>query len=132
MTKVGAKMSPEAIEAIFNPSIYAKRKVKDSNKDMIVESANNFYGEGVTQKMVEDYYSKIIDKNDTEPIEYGLNSTMILKDGKVYEDVWKSGGRYGKSIDKIIENLQEATKYTENEPHKKALLKLLEYFKTGD
>lgn len=132
MTKVGAKMSPEAIEAIFNPSIYAKRKVKDSNKDMIVESANNFYGEGVTQKMVEDYYSKIIDKNDTEPIEYGLNSTMILKDGKVYEDVWKSDGRYGKSIDKIIENLQEATKYTENEPQKKALLKLIEYFKTGD
>ncbi len=132
MKETGVKMLPEAIEAIFNPSIYAKRKVKDSKKDMIVESANNFYGDGVTQKMVEDYYSKIIDKNDTEPIEYGLNSTMILKDGKVYEDVWKSGGRYGKALDKVIENLQEATKYAENEPQKKAILKLIDYFKTGD
>jgi dipeptidyl-peptidase III len=132
MKSTGAKLVPEAIEAIFNPSIYVKRKVKDSKKDMIAESANNFYGDGVTQKMVEDYYSKIIDKNDPEPIEYGLNSTMILKDGKVYEDVWKSGGRYGKALDKVIENLQEATKYTENEPQKKAILKLIEYFKTGD
>jgi dipeptidyl-peptidase-3 len=132
MKSTGVKLVPEAIEAIFNPSIYAKRKVKDSKKDMIVESANNFYGDGVTQKMVEDYYGKIIDKNDTQPIEYGLNSTMILKDGKIYEDVWKSGGRYGKALDKVIENLKEATKYTENEPQKKAILKLIEYFQTGD
>jgi len=127
-----ASLSNEAIEAIFNPSLYAKRKVKDSNKDMIAASANNFYGEGVTQKQVEEYYSKVIDKNDHEPIEYGLNSTMILKDGKLAEDVWKSGGRYGKAMGKMIENLKEAVKYAENEPQKKALLKLIDYFRTGD
>lgn len=128
----GANLSNEALDAIFNPSLYAKRKVKDSSKDMIVASANNFYGEGVTQKMVEEYYAKVIDKNDSQPIEYGLNSTMILKDGKLVEDVWKSGGRYGKALDKMIENLNEAVKYAENEPQKKALLKLVDYFKTGD
>lgn len=131
MKSTGAKLSPPAIEAIFNPSMYAKRKVKDATKDMIVSSANNFYGEGVTQKMVEDYYSRIIDKNDPEPIEYGLNSTMILKDGKAYEDVWKIGGRYGKSLEKVNENLLQAIKYAENEPQRNALQKLTEYFKTG-
>lgn len=132
LKETNAKLSSEAIEAIFNPNIYAKRKVKDSKVDMIAASANNFYGDGVTQKMVEEYYAKIIDKNDHEPIEYGLNSTMILKDGKVYEDVWKVGGRYGKALEKVVENLQQATKYAENEPQKKALLKLIDYFKTGD
>lgn len=132
MKKTNAVMSNEALDAIFNPSLYAKRKVKDSQKDMIVESANNFYGEGVTQKMVEDYYAKVIDKNDHQPIEYGLNSTMILKDGKLYEDVWKVGGRYGKALEKVVENLLEASKYAENEPQKKAILKLVDYFKTGD
>lgn len=130
--QANASLSKEALDAIFDPNLYAKRKVKDSNKDMIVASANNFYGDGVTQKMVEDYYSKIIDKNDPEPIEYGLNSTMILKDGQPYEDVWKSGGKYGKALDKVIENLQMAAKYAENEPQKDALLKLADYFRTGD
>lgn len=130
--EAGATISNEALDAIFNPELYKKRKVKDSNKDMIVESANNFYGEGVTQQMVEDYYHNIIDKNDHEPIEYGLNSTMILKDGKVYEDVWKSGGRYGKALDKVIENVLKAAEYAENKPQKDALLLLADYFKTGD
>lgn len=132
LKQANASLSTEAMEAIFNPSLYAKRKVKDSQQDMIVASANNFYGEGVTQKMVEEYYSKLIDKNDPEPIEYGLNSTMILKDGKLVEDVWKIGGRYGKALEKVVENLQEASKYAENEPQKNAILKLVDYFKTGD
>lgn len=132
LKQANASLSTEAMEAIFNPSLYTKRKVKDSQQDMIVASANNFYGEGVTQKMVEEYYSKLIDKNDPEPIEYGLNSTMILKDGKLVEDVWKIGGRYGKALEKVVENLQEASKYAENKPQKNAILKLVDYFKTGD
>lgn len=132
LKETNVSLSAEAIEAIFNPSIHEKRKVKDSDRDMIVASANNFYGDGVTQKMVEEYYEKIVDKNDHQPIEYGLNSTMILKDGKVYEDVWKIGGRYSKALEKVVENLQEAVKYAENDAQAKAITKLIEYFQTGD
>src|SRR5690606_36230826 len=81
-----AKLSDAAIEAIFSTDKYMKRKVKDAGVDIIVASANNFYGEGVTQKMVEEFYAEMIDKSDPRPIEYGLNSTLILKDGKLYED----------------------------------------------
>jgi dipeptidyl-peptidase-3 len=123
----------EAQEAIFSSTKYMYRKVKDATQDMIVLSANNFYGDGVTQKMVEDYYANIIDPKDETPIEYGLNSTMILNEkGELVEDVWKSGGRYGKAIDKIIFWLEKATTVAENEPQKKALLLLIEYYKTGD
>ncbi len=132
MNESGAKLSSEAQEVIFSKSKDMKRKVKDPNVDMITASANNFYGEGVTQKMVEDFYSKLIDKNDPTPIEYGLNSTLILKDGKLFEDVWKSGGRYGKAIDKMIFWLEKAITVAENPQQAKALEKLVKYYQTGD
>ncbi len=130
--ETGAKISKKGFLVIFDPTIDAKRKVKDANVDMIVASANNFYGEGVTQKMVEDFYSKMIDPNDETPVEYGLNSTLILKDGKLFEDVWKSGGKYGKAIDQIIFWLEKAVTVAENPKQEKALKKLIEYYKTGD
>ena len=130
--ETNATISDEAIKTIFDKNTAMKRKVKDANLDMIVASANNFYGKGVTQKMVEDFYSKLIDVNDPTPIEYGLNSTLILKDGKLVEDTWKSGGRYGKSIDKIIFWLKKAVTVAENAQQKSALQKLIQYYQTGD
>lgn len=130
--KATATFSDEALEVIFNPALAAKRKVKDAKVDMIVASANGFYGEGVTQQMVDDYYSKIVNPADKTPIEYGLNSTMILKDGQLYEDVWKVDGKYGKAIEKIVYWLEKASGVAENDDQKAALDKLIEYYKTGD
>lgn len=127
-----AKISKEATQVIFDPKVDSKRKVKDPNVDMITASANNFYGKGVTQKMVTDYYGKLIDPNNPRPIEYGLNSTMILKNGNLVEDVWKSGGRYGKAIDQIIFWLKKAVTVAENKQQAAALSKLIAYYKTGD
>lgn len=127
-----ASISKEAEEAMFSTTKYMKRKVKDANVDMIQASANNFYGKGVTQEAVEAFYAERIDVNDPEPIEYGLNSTLILKDGKLYEDVWKSGGKYGKAIDKIVYWLQKAVTVAENDQQAAALRKLIEFYQTGD
>ena len=132
LKETNTKISAEAIEAIFSTTKYMKRKMKDANVDMVVASANSFYGPGVTQKMVEEFYGARIDKNDHTPVEYGLNSTLILKDGKLYEDVWKSGGKYGSAIDKIIFWLEKAVTVAENNEQKEAFIKLIEYFKTGD
>jgi dipeptidyl-peptidase-3 len=125
-------VSNEGLEAIFSTSKFMKRKVKDANVDMIQASANNFYGEGVTQQAVEDFYNERIDVNDPKPIEYGLNSTLILKDGKLFEDVWKSGGKYGKAIDQIVFWLKKAVTVAENDEQAAALRKLIEYYQTGD
>ncbi|MDH4472319.1 MAG: dihydrofolate reductase [Fluviicola sp.] len=127
-----ASVSSEALEAIFSTTKYMKRKVKDANVDMIQASANNFYGKGVTQEAVEAFYNERIDVNDPEPIEFGLNSTLILKDGKLFEDVWKSGGKYGKAIDKIVYWLKKAVTVAENDEQAAALRKLIEYYQTGD
>ena len=126
------KLSKEAISVIFDTDKAMKRKVKDTNVDMIVASANNFYGNGVTQKMADEFYTKLNNPNDPTPTEIGLNSTLILKNGKLIEDVWKSGGRYGKSIDKIIFWLNKAVTVAENPDQAKALSKLIEFYKTGN
>ncbi len=131
MVAVEHNLSPEALDAIFNPKLEKKRKVKDPNVDMIVASANNFYGKGVTQKMVEEFYAEKQDLNDPKPIELGLNSTLILKNGKLHEDVWKSKGKYGLAIDQIIFWLRKAVKVAENDQQAKALKVLIEYYKTG-
>lgn len=132
LQETGAQLSAEALDVMFSKTKAMKRKVKDPNVDMVAASANNFYGMGVTQQMVEDFYAKIIDENNPTPIEYGLNSTMILKDGKLTEDVWKSGGRYGKAIDQIIYWLQKAVTVAENPQQGKALEQLIAYYQTGD
>jgi len=132
MAETNTKLDGATIDVMFDSDKEMKRKVKDSNVDMIASSANGFYGEGVTQKMVEAYYLKLIDTVTITPIEYGLNSTMILKNGKVFEDVWKSGGKYGAAIDKVIFWLKKAIPVAENVEQKAALAKLIEYYQTGD
>lgn len=132
VAKSGQEVSDELMQFIFEPTIGAKRKVKDPKQDMVVASANNFYGEGVTQQMVEEFYQQKSDPTNNQPIEAGLNSTLILKDGKVTEDVWKLDGRYGAAIEQIIYWLKKASEVTENEAQRAALVKLVEFYATGD
>ena len=127
------EISGEAIAAIFDPEIDAKKVNLDPEKGLLLGSATNFYDPDITAAEVEDFYNQKIDKSDNNPISYGLNSTLIRnEDGSISEDVWKSGGRYGAAIDQIIFWLDKATTVAENEPQKKALELLIEYYKTGD
>ena len=57
---------------------------------------------------------------------------MVLVNDSLKEAVWKSGGKYGKAIDKIIYNLEMASHFAENQNQKAAIDKLIEYYQTGD
>ena len=98
---------------------------------MVAESASNFY-EGVSQKEVEAYYAGRVDAKDPRPVSLGLNSKVIKVRGKVTEDVYKSGGRYGSAIDTIIVWLDKAAAVAETDIQKKEIGLLIEYYKTGD
>lgn len=132
VTQSGQEVSDELMQFLFNPNLGAKRKVKDPNVDMIEASANNFYGDGISQQMVEEFYNQKMDPTNKRPIEAGLNSTLILKDGKIVEDVWKLDGRYGAAIEQIVFWLKNAVEVTENAAQKEALVKLIEFYITGD
>lgn len=116
---------------LFDPNVDSKKVNLDEGVDLIKTSATNYY-EGVTQKEVEDYYAKIIDKKNPEPISYGLNSKMVKENGKITEKKWKVGGMYSQSIEKIVYWLEKASLIAENENQKKSLDLLIEYYKTGD
>jgi dipeptidyl-peptidase-3 len=116
---------------LFDPAIDGKRVSQNADLDLVTNSANNFY-ENVTQKEVDDFYAKRIDKNDPTPISYGLNSKLVKKDGKIIEEVWKEGGLYTEAIEKILYWLEKASSEAENETQKKALDLLIKYYKTGD
>lgn len=116
---------------IFDPKVAPEMVTFDSNVDVIKNSAVNFY-EGVTQKEVENYYKKVIDKSDPQPISYGLNSKMMKVNGKIVEKPWRVGGMYSQSIEKIVFWLEKAAGVAENDLQKNTILKLAEYYKTGD
>jgi dipeptidyl-peptidase-3 len=116
---------------LFDPTVAAKKVSQDSTKDLVAQSAVNFY-EGVTQAEVEAYYEKLAVKNDPTPISYGLNSRVVKKDGKVVEEVASIGGLYGPAIEKIVFWLEKAAGVAENDLQKKVIEKLIEYYRTGD
>ena len=122
----------ELLDIIYSPDIYPQRRSTSPEGDIVALSAVNFY-EGVTREEVEAYYASIIDKNDPNPISYGLNTKVVKgDDGKVVELPWKSGGIYGAAIDKICEELEKAAAVAENEIQARALGILVDYYKTGD
>lgn len=116
---------------IFDPTVLAKRVNQASGVDLITTSANNYY-DGVTQAEVEDFYAKMKVPGDTTPISYGLNSKLVKKDGKIYEDVYKVGGLYSPAIEKIVFWLDKAKGEAETEGMKAYIDKLIEYYTTGD
>ena len=122
----------ELVPVIFDPSVLSKRTVQSGDQDLILASANNYYGGGITQHEVEAFYDKMKDPKDETPISYGLNSRLVKEDGKIVEKVWKVGGLYTQAIEMIVAELQLAVPFAENENQKKVIETLISYYKTGD
>ena len=119
-------------DVIFNPKRYAKRVNQADGQDLVRTSASNLYDENVTQAEVEAYYASIKDTTDLTPVSYGLNTRVAKVDGKVVEQPYKIGGLYSPAIEKIVENLQKALPYAENDAQKAYTQKLIDYYTTGD
>lgn len=122
----------EVLRAIFDPNFDAKKVNLDPDKGLLKGSAVNFYAPDVTEKEVDAFYAKMIDKNDAEPISYGLNSRIAKKDGKLMEQVYKIGGLYGPALEKVVYWLEQAKEVAENDQQAKAIGLLIEFYKTGD
>jgi dipeptidyl-peptidase III len=122
----------EIFPVIFNPEIMPMRVNQADGQDMIKTSACNYYGEGVTQADAENFYNNMKDPGEACPVMYGMNSRLEKKDGKVYENVWRVGGLYGKAIEKIVYWLEKAEPFAENEKQAAVIKKLVEFYRTGN
>ena len=120
------------LPVIYSKELYAQRRSSSKTGDIVALSSVNFY-EGVTRDEVEKYYASITDKNDPEPISYGLNTKVVKgPDGKIREEAWKVGGIYGPALEKICEELEKAKAVAENDVQKKTISELQDYYRTGD
>lgn len=116
---------------IFDIEEEAKRVVLNPEMDLIANSANNYY-EGVSQQEVEEFY-KQLDKGDVDrPISTGLNSKLVKENGVLVEKTWKVGGMYTEAIEEIVFWLEKALSVTDSDLQQQALIKLIEFYKTGD
>ena len=118
-------------ELIFNPAVAAKRVNQAEGQDLIATSANNLY-KGVTQAEVEAYYDAIKNPNDSTPISYGLNTRVVKENDKVVEQTYKIGGLYSQAIEKIVENLEKAEQFAENDAQRRIIETLVDYYRSGD
>lgn len=118
-------------EVIFDPEKEAKRVNLDPDKDLIQASSNHYY-KGVTQGEAESFYGQLKASAGSEPVSYGLNSTLVKENDQLVEKVWKVDGKYGKAIEQIVSWLPKAAEYAENDLQKKHIASLIEYYQTGD
>ena len=120
----------EITEIIYDKTEGIKRVSLNTKGDLIQDSACNFY-DGVNQQEAEAFYTNLQEKGNSN-ISYGLNSTLVKKDGKIREEVWKIGGKYSQSIEKMVFWLRKAVELSDDEHQKEALKKLVTFYETGD
>ena len=116
---------------IFDPTVLPKRVNKADGEDLLLTSACNFYS-GVTQAEAEAYYNAKKDPDDDNPPSYGLNSTLVKRDGQLVEEVWSANGCYGNAIRHILYWLRKAADVAENDCQRQVLELLMAYYTTGD
>ena len=131
LSETGSELNSEAFEVIFN-DIDSKKVNRDASKGLVLGSAVNFYGDDVTENDVDNFYSSLKSPDPKKPLSLGLNSKLVREDGKLIEKVYRVGGMYSSSIEKIIYWLEKAKEVAENQKQEKGLELLIRYYKTGD
>ena len=110
--EAGVTYDEAILPVMFDPTVMPKSLSLDG-EDLLLASANNYY-EGVTQAEAEAYYEAHKD-NSAEPLWIGLNSKLVKENGQVVERVYKVGGMYSAALEKVVENLEKALQFAEND-----------------
>ena len=130
--KAGVEYDEAILPVMFDPNVMPKRMTAQDGVDLVLGSAGNYYGEGVTQAEAEAWYAAHKD-NSAEPLWIGLNSQLVKNEnGEIEERVYKVGGLYGEALEHVVYWLKEAQKYVENDQQRAVLEKLIVYNETGD
>ena len=127
--EAGVTYDEAILPVMFDPTVMPK-SLSLEGEDLLLASANNYY-EGVTQKEAEAYYEAHKD-NSAEPLWIGLNSKLVKENGQVVERVYKVGGMYSAALEKVVENLEKALQFAENDAQRLVIEKMIEFNKTGD
>jgi dipeptidyl-peptidase-3 len=112
-----ARLGPMFFDPNVDPIV--TNKTPGPGKDILSASANNLYS-GVSLADLKGFTEK-----------NGLNSRLVKHNGKLVEEVYKVGGKYGTYISAIVAHLEAAKPFAEP-PMAKALDALIRWYQTGD
>lgn len=117
---------------IFDPAVQPKRVNQAAGEDLVATSACNYYC-GVSQQEAERFYAERRDPEagDEQP-SWGLNSKLVRCDGRLEEELYRTGGLYGAAIKQIVYWLKKAAEVAENDQQRKVIGLLVDYYETGD
>jgi dipeptidyl-peptidase-3 len=111
-----ARLRPMFFDAGFEPTVTSK--TPPAGADLLAASSNNLYA-GVTMADLEGFRE-----------EHPLNSRLVKRDGRLSEEVYRIGGKYGSHIAGVVGHLEAAIPYaTETMAH--ALRALIGFYRTG-
>jgi dipeptidyl-peptidase III len=107
--------------AFFDPGVdsMVTAKTPPPGEDILKASSNNLYV-GLTMKDLERFKET-----------YPSNSRLVKANGKIVEEVYRIGGRYGKQIAGIVSHLEAAVPFA-TEPMANALRALIKFYQTGE
>lgn len=122
----------EICPVMFDPTVLPKKVNQAAGEDLILTSAGNYYGDGVTQAEAEAFYEAQKDTLNPEPVMYGMNSRLVKENGQLVEKVWRVGGLYGQAIERIVYWLRKAAEVAENDTQRTVIRKLIQFYTDGD
>ncbi|MEO8734893.1 MAG: dihydrofolate reductase, partial [Flavobacteriales bacterium] len=129
----GAKLDTAVISILFDPTEDMKKVSLDKDKDPVLASAVNFYGDDINQHEVDAFYAAKEVEGDSTPVSWGLNSKLVRgTDDKLTEEPYKVGGLYGAALAECVKWLEQAKDVAENDQQRKAIGLLIDYYNTGD
>jgi dipeptidyl-peptidase III len=111
------RMEPLFFDPSFEPICTCKTPGK--GRDILQASANNLY-HGLTIERLEGFEER-----------YPLNSRLVRRGEVLIEEVYRSGGCYGKEIDAIVGHLEQAIPFA-TAPMAAALAALVKFYRTGE
>jgi dipeptidyl-peptidase-3 len=111
------RLRPMFFDPDFEPTVTAKSP--PPGQDILMASANNLHVD-VTMEDLEGVQER-----------YALNSRLVKQDGRLVEEVYRIGGRYGGQIAEIVRHLEAALAFA---PHgtAHALRALITFYRTGE
>jgi dipeptidyl-peptidase III len=111
------RMEPLFFDIAFEP--ICTSKTPGAGRDILEASANNLY-DGVSMQRLSDFDER-----------YPLNSRLVRIGDTLVEEVYRSGGKYGKEIDAIVGHIEQAIPFA-TPPMAAALAALVTFYRTGE
>lgn len=139
---------PEVVQAIdenwFNADIKQFRTLQTSAEgvDIVADSGGNFY-ENLTTNDVRNFREQQSNSLSTQGTEqeqliqkrapHGFNERLVKhEDGTIERQIISINGLYAPYVKKIVENLNNALQYAENEEQKASISTLIDFYHTGN